>query len=252
MLCFPDATARTSASSHRHFSALQSLHSLPQLRLILTHPANPLIRLVFTGNSRCVLFFLAADSVSVEHDSSWLELHGASLSLLSVLSASPCARDTLSLVNWSFCPLQSPEHHYHRRLRRRGCYTRRLTSPLLLRSRSLLQRIRGELLILLVHLVQSLLGSCRRRSTAVPPCPPWSTLSSCLAVIAQGCAVNRCGVVWGVFWCFGRRRWSHRRRDIVGQRSRRCGQTREVRDDRWGRDVSDCVVQNEFLFFRFE
>ena len=150
------------------------------------------------------------------------------------------------------------DHHSYRSiatddgLLRHACSERRPTSLLLLWSRSLLQRIRGELLILLVHLVQFLPGSYHQRSTAVPPRPPWSTLSSCLAVIAQGCAVNRCGVVWGVFWCFGRRRWSHRRRDIVGQRSRRCGQTREVRDDRWGRDVSDCVVQNEFLFFRFE
>ena len=164
-------------SSHRRFSALQPLQSLSQLRLLLAHPINLLLSLVFAENSWCALFFLAAGSVSVEHDSPWLELHGASLSLLSIPSASPYAQDTLSPIDWSFCPLQSPEHHHHRRLRHRGCHTRRPTSPLLLQSRSLLQRVRGELLILLVHFVQSLLGSCRRRSTTVPPCPPWLALS---------------------------------------------------------------------------
>ena len=177
LLCFPDATAITPASSHRHFSALQPLQSLSQLCLLLAHPTNLLLSLVFTGNSRCALFFLAAGSVSVEHDLPWLELHGASLSLLSVPLASPCAYDTLSPVDWSFCPLQSPKHHHHRRLRRRGCCTRRPTSPLLLRSRSLLQRIRGELLILLMHFVQLLSGSYRRHSTVVPPRPPWPALS---------------------------------------------------------------------------
>ena len=62
--------------------------SLPQLRLVLAHPANQLWSLVFAGNSLCVVFFLAVGSVSVERALSWPARCGEPLSLLGVVKAS--------------------------------------------------------------------------------------------------------------------------------------------------------------------
>ena len=62
--------------------------SLPQLRLVLVHLANQLWSLVFTGNSLCVVFFLAVGSVSIERALSWPARCGEPLSLLGVVKAS--------------------------------------------------------------------------------------------------------------------------------------------------------------------
>jgi len=73
--------------------------SLPQLHLVLAHPANQLWSLVFTGNSLCVAFFLAAGSTTVASALPWPELHGAPLSLLCIALASPCCRGSCCLVD---------------------------------------------------------------------------------------------------------------------------------------------------------
>ena len=160
--------------------------------MLLALSADLPLQLEFAGKHRSLLFFLAAGSTASVSASPWPELFDASLSMLSVALASPCCHNALCPVNWSFCSSQSPEHHSHRRLLCRGCCARRTASPLLLRSCSLLSRVRGELLNLPMLFVYDLSVSRHRRSAATPPCPPWPSASSCAAVISLESVLNRC------------------------------------------------------------
>ena len=55
---------------------LPSRQSVLQLRRILAHLADPPIRLVFIGNSSCIVFFLTAGSVPVASASPWPACYG--------------------------------------------------------------------------------------------------------------------------------------------------------------------------------
>jgi len=84
----PAAIAITPLSFTIAIAPSRLRQSLPQLCLVLADPANQLWSLVFTGNSLCVVFFLAADSISVERAPSWPARGGEPLSLLDVVKAS--------------------------------------------------------------------------------------------------------------------------------------------------------------------
>ena len=63
--------------------------SLPQLRLVLAHPANQLWLLDFTEERRSLPFFLAAGNIIVACASPWPSIYGEPLLLRSLVSASP-------------------------------------------------------------------------------------------------------------------------------------------------------------------
>jgi hypothetical protein len=175
-------------------------------------------------------------------------LLGEPLPLIGVPTASSRCCGAIYLVYLSFFPLQSPYHRHRRASLRRGRCQRRHASPLLLRSRCLLQRVRGEILMLPRLFVSPLPALCRRRSAAVPPHSPWPASTLFRVVIKLRSVSNRCAMLLWVFWYLGRRRWSHCRRGITGQRACR-------RSQRWRLKMTSgvglSVTQRSNWFFLF-